>query len=855
MKLSKSWPVGCLAVISHFCEAQDPIRPFPLPDSYLSTTSILNHSKYVSSLDEPQWYLDNIPFIDFPDSAIQDVYYYRASVIKRHLKFAHEGHGWSFTEFIHPVAWASKFQTIPDSAPHHMVEVRWLRNPNYVRDLIQLYTRAGIEAISGITYTHYNHRAIYEAAEALGDTTFLTSQLGGMIDSYNLWNATIDNTTHLYHRNPLQDAQEYSLPGWVTGGPGGGPVESWNSFDNDYNTIWLGPETYRPNFNAYMVAGARAIANVAQLAGNSSVATQWNQYADGLYNRMVNTLYDNDLNFWIDVVQGTNLDVVGRQMIGYFPYRFDIGTGDDMVRGLEAGLTTDEFITAYGPTTLEQTNPYYTALKNVTYCCLWQGQSWPFSTSVYLGTLARLARNNLSTVATPELFYEAMRTYALTNYKDDIPYTAESHYPTINEWSGDTTNHSEHYLHSTYFDNVFTNLLGIIPALDNRLELRPLVPSNWSYFAVENLPYHGSLISLLYDRNGSFYSTLSHSPGLSIYLNGALIHNQATLAPVNVTLPSNSTSDAQKLSNATRYENILANPNAPHGLPNVSADWTFSSNGDLSPYEPWKMNDGLLWYDTTPDNRWTNNQSTTPFNTVMIRLPRARNISSVSLAIIDDTDRMDGIHHGGVVTCPAAIRVTIGNGSVVAERNPWTECKGNSLNTVLFSPPIDEAASTNASSTPATGTVVETDAINITMSNQLRYAFAISEVQIWVPANPGPRYEAEDGLLGTFVGGFEGRALGMNNSIVDGGVELYENGWAEIADVRKNGGNGGAGTLTVIGGGNGSVNVTTNFQENYRLTFDGNASQTLDVDYLYGGNVVTIFQTSGTPWIDAIVVG
>lgn len=55
----------------------------------------------------------------------------------------------------------------------------------------------------------------------------------------------------------------------------------------------------------------------------------------------------------------------------------------------------------------------------------------------------------------------------------------------------DRLSHSEHYLHSTFFDNVFANLLGIIPTLDDRLELRPLVPDNWTHFAVENLPYHG----------------------------------------------------------------------------------------------------------------------------------------------------------------------------------------------------------------------------------------------------------------------------------------------------------------------------------------------------------------------------
>lgn len=85
------------------------IPPFPNPDSFLLTTSILNHSSYIESFDDPQWYLENIPFVDFPDSTIQDVYYYRTSVVKRHLKFAHEGHGWVFTEFIHPVSWGKYY--------------------------------------------------------------------------------------------------------------------------------------------------------------------------------------------------------------------------------------------------------------------------------------------------------------------------------------------------------------------------------------------------------------------------------------------------------------------------------------------------------------------------------------------------------------------------------------------------------------------------------------------------------------------------------------------------------------------------------------------------------------------------
>lgn len=277
---------------------------------------------------------------------------------------------------------------------------------------------------------------------ATGNREFLTSQLDGMINMYNLWNTTRDNTTGLYHRTPLQDAQEYSLVGYLVGGPGGQPMQEWNDFGldasmgggNDYFTIWFGPETYRPDFNAYMVAGAWANAEVAAMAGQDSLAQTWRDYGDQLLQRMENQLYSEELNFWIDVVQGTNYRAEGRQLIGYFPYRMDVGTNETYIRGLEAGLNEEHFISEFGPTTLSQSNPYFTALKNSTNCCVWNGQSWPFSTSVYLNTLASIARDALSDIITPELFQQELVKYARINYKDGVPYTGESHYPTFDMW-------------------------------------------------------------------------------------------------------------------------------------------------------------------------------------------------------------------------------------------------------------------------------------------------------------------------------------------------------------------------------------------------------------------------------------
>ncbi|GME25418.1 uncharacterized protein K452DRAFT_262464 [Neofusicoccum parvum] len=812
---------------------QDPVRPYPLPDGHLKSTAILDHASYLGGFDDPQWYLDNIPFVDLPDKEAQDVYYYRTSVIKRHLKYVHEGHGWMFTEFIHPVSWASKFQTIPDSAGHHIVEARWLRDPAYVKDLITAYTRAGVEALSGITYTHYVQRAILEHAHVTGDREFLTSQLDGMIASFNLWDVQFDNSTGLYHRVPLSDAQEYSLPGYVVGGPDGGPMQEWIDPANDYTTIFLGPETYRPSHNSYMVANARAIAEVARLAGNTPVASEWAARAAKLEQDMHDLLWDADQNYWIDVVWQTNLRITGRELIGFFPYRFDIENTDDAIRGLEATLDAEGFLTEFGPTTLEQRNPYYTALKNMTNCCVWNGQSWPFSTSVYLGTLAKIARANRSDVITPEFFQQEFRKYVVTNYKGGVPYTAESHYPTLDAWSGDTANHSEHYFHSTYLDNVFTNLLGIVPALDDRLELQPLIPENWTYFTVENLPYHGSLLSLLWDQDGTHYTTTNHSAGLSVFMNSILIHTQPTLAATNITL-ANSTAAVRALATSPRHANILSNPNSPHGLPSVTADYRWSTNGDISAYEAWKLNDGLVWFDATPDNRWTNNQSYSPYATINVTLPRARHLTAISLAVLDDRAE------GGAIACPRAVDVVdAASGALLARRDPWPACAPNALNTIAF----DAAAAGD----------VRTDRLALRLTNQIPFAVALTEVQLWVPEERAARrYAAADGLLGAWIGFFQGRAAGTNASVEDGGVRLGAGGWVEVAGVEG----GGVGRVAVVGR-EGRVRVVANWlpgKGNQTVVLDGREA-VVEVELLDGRNVITVFQEEGSPWVDAVVVG
>ena len=63
-----------------------------------------------------------------------------------------------------------------------------------------------------------------------------------------------------------------------------------------------------------------------------------------------------------------------------------------------------------------------------------------------------------------------------------------------------------YYHHSGFADPLITGLIGLRPRADNRIDLQPLLPSDaWSYFAIDALPYHGHLLTVLWDSTGKRY--------------------------------------------------------------------------------------------------------------------------------------------------------------------------------------------------------------------------------------------------------------------------------------------------------------------------------------------------------------
>lgn len=124
-----------------------------------------------------------------------------------------------------------------------------------------------------------------------------------------------------------------------------------------------------------------------------------------------------------------------------------------------------------------------------------------------------------SVIGKPEylhLFTAYVHSHRLTLPSGEvIPWVDEALDPDSGEWGmrrllterkSPLEGRGAYYNHSRFADPLVTGLVGLRPQAENEVVLNPLLPpGTWTYFALDALPYHGHILTILYDRDGSGY--------------------------------------------------------------------------------------------------------------------------------------------------------------------------------------------------------------------------------------------------------------------------------------------------------------------------------------------------------------
>src|SRR3569833_4390446 len=98
-----------------FCPPALAIDPPTLyPGAAPGATHVLNQTALIGNVDDSAWFTHNIPFLDCPDTQIQQVYYYRWQTYKEHLLYTGPEYGWLSNEFLQPVSYGAPIGGVVD---------------------------------------------------------------------------------------------------------------------------------------------------------------------------------------------------------------------------------------------------------------------------------------------------------------------------------------------------------------------------------------------------------------------------------------------------------------------------------------------------------------------------------------------------------------------------------------------------------------------------------------------------------------------------------------------------------------------------------------------------------------------
>ena len=563
------------------------------------------------------WYKKHIPFFESPDADVDATYYYRWELVTKHLTYGSQQSGYTFTEFIDRPFWSGAFGAISCPLGHQMYEIRWLKDHPAVEDFARYWFETpGAQPRS---YSNWYGDAVWATYLVTADRQYLRTMLPHMEAQYAGWMAEHWDSTHrMFRWDGLHDGMEVNINSRLTTDPGSGA------------------EGYRPTLNSYLFADARAISRAAALFGDSAKARDYAARAADLKARVQHELWDSSRSFFFhqfahDEKDGIRANTLtyrsgpfagnshGREEIGYVPWQFDLPDP-----GYESAwrflMDTAYFFSAHGPTTVERHDPQFQISPR---CCVWSGNEWPYATTQTLVALANVLNDYHQGFVTKADYARLFKVYTLDQRMNGRPYIAEAANPDNGSWDGHNTfDHSEHYFHSGYVDLVITGIAGLRPRADDTLEVNPLAPEDWSYFALDDVRYHGHDIAIVWDRDGTRYQK---GAGLTVLSDGKVVAHAATVGRVAGYLgpPVERTPPTRAVNRAVN------NGHAPYPLLITS----YSAPGTSPHY----LNDGNYWYAASPPNRWTTVGSPHPRDSIVLQFGANVKIDSLQLFVLDDS--------------------------------------------------------------------------------------------------------------------------------------------------------------------------------------------------------------------------
>ncbi len=112
-----------------------------------------------------EWVEREVPYFDCPDPVLEETWYFRWWVFRKHIKDT--GRGRIITEFLPRVPWAGPYNSINGANGHHIAEARWLKQDrSLVREYLAFWLRGEGQETS---YSSWLADTVYQYALVSGE--------------------------------------------------------------------------------------------------------------------------------------------------------------------------------------------------------------------------------------------------------------------------------------------------------------------------------------------------------------------------------------------------------------------------------------------------------------------------------------------------------------------------------------------------------------------------------------------------------------------------------------------------------------------------------------------------------------
>lgn len=514
---------------------------------------------FSTQLDEyNKWWSENVPYIDIPDQNIKKMSYYRTFLNRYNYIDANiPGNDFQFPVSIEGVLGYNN--AIQLTQPMHMQDLKYFRNPiysygNWVSSgesskYSAFQDNPGDPAHWNNTYEQWIADEAWESYKVHGGDTKILNNLAryaegdvkGQLDKYD----TNDNYLVQYDWGSL------------TGNDADAVALNWRDRDQE-----------RTDQSAFNYSGALAAAEIYKILGNNQKAEEMTGLAENIKESILTVLWDDSEGENGKVFKQKDIEsgelVPWKDQQNFSPFTHEVVPNTDEYK---------QALRFYGDKGQFPIMPFFTANQFDKKLAEQAGRGGSNNFSNINSTLqARLyataIRKYPSEYITPDMYRKLIEWLTWTQYVN-----GDNRFPDNNEFWNSYDEKTKklnyrswihHNILGAYNFSIIEDIAGMQPRTDEILELWP-IDMGYEYFTVNNLRYHESDLTIVWDRPDGTKHYGDTPEGYSIYLDGQrvftvddLVHLTYESKSGNVTIKDESSkakityNEAQSMKKATK---------------------------------------------------------------------------------------------------------------------------------------------------------------------------------------------------------------------------------------------------------------------------------------------------------------